>query len=385
MFLLILGLIISLCSTTKSSNLSVLTVESSVEPNVNLFATAIQQVLHRISLLESESQKQTTVLNDISRGLSRVDGYRQDVVSTIDRSEARISQRLDAIKGDLGRVSTLQEVIREDIGKLEQQQMANKLWLSEQLRNLNKRDLRPQETEVKRTLNVVSADIEANLQVVQTTLNSLKRSSNVIEDKLSDLVISISEVTNDTELMVNNTRNNVGVNSFNKAIRNVLEEMRKLEKPNVFIRSWPSTADTTANFPKDCQEIQESHAMKNLSGVYRIRPIGSEEPVFVFCDMKTDGGGWTVIQSRQDGTVDFFRDWYEYKYGFGNTATEFWLGNDIIHRITHQNVYELRIDLEDFEGEKAFAKYNSFAIGSENDNYMIKLLGAFEVWFSICL
>ena len=40
------------------------------------------------------------------------------------------------------------------------------------------------------------------------------------------------------------------------------------------------------------------------SGVYNINPDG-REPFKVFCAMDTTSGGWTVIQRRTDGSVDF--------------------------------------------------------------------------------
>ena len=79
-----------------------------------------------------------------------------------------------------------------------------------------------------------------------------------------------------------------------------------------------------------------------------------------------------VFQRRQDGSVDFFRTWEEYKEGFGSVTGEFWLGNDKLHSLlsnTKQN--ELRVDLGDFEGNKAYAKYSNFTVGPESDGYRL--------------
>jgi len=93
----------------------------------------------------------------------------------------------------------------------------------------------------------------------------------------------------------------------------------------------------------------------------------------VFCDQTTDGGGWTVFQKRLNGSVDFYVYWSDYKVGFGDLNGEFWLGLDKIHRLTSDNNSMLRVDLEDFEGNTAYAEYNMFGVMSENDMYKLNL------------
>ena len=90
-----------------------------------------------------------------------------------------------------------------------------------------------------------------------------------------------------------------------------------------------------------------------------------------YCDMHTDGGGWTVFQRRQDGSVDFYRNWTDYKVGFGQLTGEFWLGNDKIHRLTAALPTSLRVDLEDWNGVKVYAKYGKFDIGDEQLHYRL--------------
>ncbi|XP_067266069.1 microfibril-associated glycoprotein 4-like [Chanodichthys erythropterus] len=90
---------------------------------------------------------------------------------------------------------------------------------------------------------------------------------------------------------------------------------------------------------------------------------------------KHSKGHWTVILRRMDGEVNFFRPWDSYKRGFGNKEGEYWLGLEFLHLLTRRNRYKLRVDLEDFDGTKAYAVYESFSVDSEADGYKLHVSG----------
>ena len=96
----------------------------------------------------------------------------------------------------------------------------------------------------------------------------------------------------------------------------------------------------------------------------------------VYCDTSSGGGGWTVIQKRKDGSVEFKkRDWVEYEDGFGNLHGEFWIGLRSMHCLTSQGNWELRIDYQLKNGTKSYLHYNKFAIGSAEDQYPLNITG----------
>ncbi|XP_017270397.1 fibrinogen-like 2a [Kryptolebias marmoratus] len=125
--------------------------------------------------------------------------------------------------------------------------------------------------------------------------------------------------------------------------------------------------------PRDCSDYNVLEVRKN--GVYRVTPDPRNGTFEVLCEMESYGGGWTVIQQRLDGSVSFNRTWAEYKKGFGNLRGEFWLGNDYIHLLTKAKDMILRIELEDFEGVREYAKYDQIYVANEYLRYRLSISG----------
>ncbi|XP_058117507.1 angiopoietin-2-like [Anopheles ziemanni] len=115
--------------------------------------------------------------------------------------------------------------------------------------------------------------------------------------------------------------------------------------------------------------------LKRVDGVYTFAVVELNEARRDFnrrfCQFATEGSAWTVVQCRNwyDLQENFNRSWNEYKHGFGDLGYEFWFGNDFIHRLSYDDNVELRIELEDFDGHRAYAQYGTFRMESEKFNY----------------
>ena len=125
-----------------------------------------------------------------------------------------------------------------------------------------------------------------------------------------------------------------------------------------------------ADYPSDCCDFYIAVGQNAFHSIY---PSGSAtEAVLVNCLSSCDGL-WTVIQRRFDGSVDFYRNWADYKKGFGNASGEYWLGNDAIHQLTSRSSYKLKIVLKDWDDVTGYAIYDPFQISDESDGYCLTI------------
>ena len=129
---------------------------------------------------------------------------------------------------------------------------------------------------------------------------------------------------------------------------------------------------------RDCKE----HYLQGqrFNGLYLVDyNLGNRYISQVFCDQTTDGGGWTVVQRRMDGSENFFRNWTEYRIGFGELHKEHWLGNEQIYFLTSHAFLkgsELRVDMQiKAESTMRWAKYSGFNVDAEHTGYTLHISG----------
>lgn len=132
----------------------------------------------------------------------------------------------------------------------------------------------------------------------------------------------------------------------------------------------------TETLPLDCNSLYMNG--KRKSGVYTIYPWKRTDPnyrpVQVYCDMETEGGGWTAIQRRVNGVENFNRNWTEYKLGFGSPYVDYWIGNDVIHQLTNGRNSSLRVTITPMNGGSvSFKMYHQFYVFGEDQNYKLQL------------
>ncbi|XP_061176977.1 fibroleukin-like [Saccostrea echinata] len=227
------------------------------------------------------------------------------------------------------------------------------------------------------------------LKILTTELKDLETRDNGIETEVT-ILKQVLQVLNETEQMKqmknreldvrNKTRELSTYNDLYREQLNVVKNALRELKGSMYEGRFQKMENTFKNYSKSINEtldgLFEDHKVLNLQVLNvssSLSDVINSDITSVFCDMTTDGGGWTAIQKRKDGSTEFYRTWEEYKQGFGDPKNNYWIGNDAIHALTKDQDQELRVDLQRFNGDTAYAEYSTFYIGNEPDKYQLTL------------
>ena len=208
-------------------------------------------------------------------------------------------------------------------------------------------------------------------ETFRNAVQNITETEDKVRKSVSETELTLKQANADTlqnmTLFVNNTERNIRSELLNSM--NTLREEVNQSMSSIYVVPYARrllTVRQNTNCPRSDSD----------SGLYRLSDSSPTlDNSLAYCDTQTDGGGWLVFQRRQDGSVDFYRGWDEYKNGFGSPLSEFWWGLEKLHHATKDRPRELRVDLEDFSGNKAYVHYSSFRILSEKENYAISVRG----------
>jgi len=166
---------------------------------------------------------------------------------------------------------------------------------------------------------------------------------------------SVEMAGNDTTKLVDSGFENVGLVKIPDE-----STTSTTQRPKTTKRTTKRTT-TTVKVPRDCSDI------KQQVGVFNIHPFEDvTKNVDAFCQF-----GWTIIQRRSDSGTSFRRNWYEYLEGFGDKSGNHWLGLRAIHAILKERNFVLRVELEKFDGQTAYAEYDGFYLDNEEEKFAI--------------
>ena len=202
---------------------------------------------------------------------------------------------------------------------------------------------------------MVLCSSQSSSSVYGTNIKQIQKGLNDIESATSDLVKKKDALKKTLSRISNKVCGQCGV-----IFKSLDCDCRKLNPRN------------------DCLAFYDAGYHQN--GLYLIFTGSSFKYQVVYCDQMSSGGGWTVIQRRQDGSVSFERTWDEYKAGFGKIRGEFWLGNDNIYTLTKAvaapNSSSLLINIKYPNNKQLFfALYSRFRIGDEAAKYKLNISG----------
>lgn len=178
---------------------------------------------------------------------------------------------------------------------------------------------------------VSSISVDDKLHSIAVLLTSTRSSLNRVEKSMDALATNVTALQSSSKDIQMYQRNSPTKQFINYALNNQLRNQQPvyaLMQGSSMIQN-SSNSSSLKDVPASCTDVPG-----NKTGVYRIKTfVESPSTFYANCDLQTDGHKWTVILNREDGEINFYRNWIEYKNGFGNVFTEFWIGLDKLREV----------------------------------------------------
>ncbi|CAD7078078.1 unnamed protein product [Hermetia illucens] len=274
-------------------------------------------------------------------------------VATLDKLHGSMLELLEDVEGIQAKVDKSIPDMKREFSKLE--------FTSAQL-NSEQSLLREEQHNAAKSLQAMAVSVS----MLQDQRVNLKDMQNII-DKLREDVKRLQVATDAHKSMLHGRIEKIESEATSRPILSE-EETYASQATNLIhqLESVETQYESIVNkLPSDCGQVNHTAA-----GLYLIAPAGQHRPTLAHCS-----SGWTAVQRRFDGSVDFNRSWEAYAQGFGSPSGEFWIGNDILHHLTADNCTRLKIIMQDIYDNTWYALYDYFYVSSREDGYRLHVGG----------
>ncbi|XP_012673020.2 angiopoietin-related protein 3-like [Clupea harengus] len=350
---------------------------------VLLVLVAVAQGFPASSGKEAETRSVFAPLDDVrllANGLLQLGHSLKDFVTKTKGQINDIFQKLNVFDRSFYQLATLASEIKEEEEELKKTTVVLKAnndeikTLSQQINSKvediirERSHLQSQVGDLEEKMSGLSQGLLSSDQLSE--INALKDVIHTQEKSITDLLKAVreqSEQLNFQRTQIKSLEKKITDSTLQETFRRVWN-METHSVSGYLADNSTNDVSVLDDLPAHCSDVY-ARGQRN-SGLYPIQPNQSQ-PFLVYCEMTADGAA-TVIQRRQDGSVDFDQTWRNYEEGFGNFKGEFWLGLEKIHAITRQNDSVLRIQAEDSKQGRHVVEYHLMMEDASSD-YTIHL------------
>ncbi|XP_058122652.1 angiopoietin-4-like [Anopheles ziemanni] len=221
---------------------------------------------------------------------------------------------------------------------------------------------------LQRKLDVLERTIQDENDAVRRRDESLQSKINAMEISLKTRSDTLMEVLLGMKTAMTTAASMLKMNSTSIHLK-LKESVNQQKQQDEGAKIFPQT--TLPVIYQSCMEEPTK-----VSGKYAIQlQKESQKLISVYCEQSAHGGGWIVFQHRFNGKEDFYRNWADYRDGFGSLDGEFWLGLESLHQLTSSRKHELMVEVNDTRGNYGYARYDHFEIGDESEKFKLKIVG----------
>ena len=321
-------------------------LEEGLQPRVDDIQSTLQELVARMDTLVSKMDTQQIQLASLQ--------------AKLDSQQTELDSQQTQLDTQQTEMDTQQTLVTELTARLDEQNQ----HLDESTSKINRQEAQLQEVDVEVNGQKSQMDeITTKVDNQTSRLESLTTRLGAQESQVAGLVTDLDRQR--TQLVLVNDTLNIERSRLDGAANETASQQTQIAELAVRLDQV-----VQITMPRDCSELPAG----TTTGVHLLRPL-QHTAVEAYCDMDKDGGRWTVFQRRDDikPRQDFYLGWTEYKHGFGNLTGEFWWGLHHLWQLTSEGRrFELRIELEDFDGNTAHASYKDFSISSEEDVYRLR-------------